>query len=131
MGWVAFIVTVIVFSFVMSDINKQNKRLRKKVKELEQRLNGEIVGEDSIFTQVIETVHETPVVNSILDVVQEQEDVGADSISVQKEKPKSEYSAKGIKNTLILISGAVFIILAAIVFLLSTWNHLPNVLKLL
>ena len=34
-----------------------------------------------------------------------------------------------MKNVMILVSGAILIVLSAIVFLMSTWNVIPNFVK--
>ena len=47
------------------------------------------------------------------------------SNSVKKEK----YTDKEIKNSLIMITGAILIVLAAIIFLTSTWNITHNIIK--
>ena len=42
---------------------------------------------------------------------------------------EKKYSNKDIKNTLILITGSVLLILSAILFLATTWNSTNNILK--
>lgn len=47
----------------------------------------------------------------------------------QKIKLKKEKEERERKNTTILITGAILIVLSAIVFLMSTWYTIPNILK--
>ena len=46
--------------------------------------------------------------------------------SFNMESPKDKETSR---NTMILVSGAILIVLAAIVFLLSNWNTIPDILK--
>ncbi len=47
----------------------------------------------------------------------------------EKQRIKKKIEEQERKNTSILITGAILIVLAAIVFLLSTWNSIPDILK--
>lgn len=47
----------------------------------------------------------------------------------QKQVKKQTMTKEKSKNVLILVSGSIFIVLSAIVFLMSTWNVIPNILK--
>ncbi len=50
-------------------------------------------------------------------------------VTASKVKPKIEMSEKEIKNSTILVTGAVLILIAAIVFLTSTWNTTLDIVK--
>ena len=48
---------------------------------------------------------------------------------ILERKLRKERQEKETKNTTILITGAILIVLAAIVFLMSTWNTVSNIIK--
>ena len=50
-------------------------------------------------------------------------------VIVPNSKPKNEMSEKEIKNSTILVTGAILILIAAIVFLTSTWNTTLDLVK--
>ncbi len=66
-----------------------------------------------------------PQYNNMPNMSQNQQYNNMQNMNVQKITKSDE----GIKNKFILMTGAILIVLAAIVFLTSTWNVIPNILK--
>ena len=81
--------------------------------------------EDGISTEnFIKNIENTPEITDRVNL----ENVRHDGNNV-KVTERVAVSKEDSRNTLILSAGAVFIILAAIVFLISTWYVIPNIIK--
>ena len=87
------------------------------------------IGADGVLEEVSETAAIKK--DNIFEVPNEELQVGM----YEKESIKSsdessiEYDKSSNKNTAILVTGAILIVLSAIVFLTSTWDIIPNLLK--
>ena len=97
-------------SKMSEDLNKQeifkSERLSKQVASQAEQFNKQVVPQNAKNERKVLTEEE--------------------KIRLQKIKEKQEYERK---NTTILTVGSILIVLAAIVFLMSTWNAISNVLK--
>ena len=130
---VVLIVVIVVSLNKRNDLKNENEQLRRELERWKK------------------TVRELKEANGVAEVAQKQEAANEPRVSVEKvEKSyanevvqkahyseaekheienKNEYENRRKKNTSILISGAILIVLAAIVFLTSTWNTIPDLLK--
>ncbi len=98
-------ILLIIFIAYVYSTSKKIEKLEKEIKELKQNKDKKI----------------EPVVKEV------QKDVSVNQVIKEKKKVNPNEQ----KNTSILITGALLIILSAIVFLTSTWNAIPNLLKTL
>ena len=113
-----FILFIVIFVLAMNlrDALKDKDLLLKKVTKLEKEIS-ELKGEKVEKVEKIETAKVEPKVES-KPVTQ--------TPRVKKSKPKND---ENVKNKYILMTGAILIVLAAIVFLTSTWYTIPNIVK--
>ncbi len=102
---VIFIITTII-------LYRKNKDLKKENKELKE--------EQNIFCP-----------NCGYHLTADKEKIYYDIKQKEKEptKPKEKHTEKEIKNSLILITGSILIIISAIFFLTTTWNITHNFIK--
>lgn len=96
-------------------LEKENLLLKKEIKKLKE-VNLEINVEDNAIAN---TVVSTPKTEEKILTEEEK----------QKIKLKKKVEEQERKNTSILITGAILIVLSAIVFLTSAWNSIPNLIK--
>lgn len=143
------IMIIIAIVYVKRQKDDEIKYLKRKVRNLEEKVSilkeyikrkeGGEVNIDVIKNMLTENsqpvkapVHRSIQQNSIERVNYEQvpEVQGVQNIKqVQQKIHKEPMNKEDSRNILILTAGAVFIILAAIVFLVSTWTIIPNILK--
>ena len=129
---------LIILIYLIYTINQKEeaiKRLKKYVNSIRK--------ENETLREYVRKVVNTGEIPESIDVVKEEKiKVLEKANEVQKEviaqreaevktkvKIKDPINKEDTKNTTILALGAVFIILAAIVFLVSTWNVIPNIVK--
>lgn len=116
---------------------KLNEKLNDEVKEElneDMKVNSETIKEIGIqkeYFEENESNQEQEDLEQYLEQQREQQRALSQKFK-EEEKSDKEYELKNEKeqrNTIILITGAVCIVLSAIVFLMSTWNSIPNILK--
>ena len=110
------IICIIIWTTKNKEIEKltyENRKLKEKIKQYE-------LGEIKISKEVKKIESKVKEVEKSVTVRPEQ---------VVSKKPKVDDKEK--KNITILVTGAICIVLAAIVFLISTWATIPNLLKTL
>lgn len=142
------VIAIIVLMYINSTQGEEIKKLKKQVKYLTEKVNvlkeyvrrygnendvNNVVSHKENTYQTTQTVHrvegnvekvsETLVQNNVVNTSVVNNEIKQEKVV----KPK--ISAEDSRNTMILSAGAIFIILAAIVFLVSTWNVIPNILK--
>lgn len=138
---IIFIIYASYSSTTINNLKLENKALKKKLQALlAQKQNDESIlktAEESIVQETVlskqlskndisksEQLNKQIIsqnVNNEKNVLTEEE-----KLRIQKIRNKQEYERK---NTTILTVGSILIVLAAIVFLMSTWNAISNVLK--
>ncbi len=137
---IAVIILIIIIIYNSNDYNNQYKKFKKKIQELEEELaqykkgNKEEIQKE-VLTQVVDKYQEEKVNNkekierneNINNVVKNKEFV--DNTKTTSKKENKQKDDEGVKNKFILMAGAVLIVLAAVVFLTSTWHTIPNVVK--
>lgn len=152
---VVLFIIIIVLSNDVSSLKKENRQLKKNIEKLKRQLlkddepyeiyNGssqqtsnnelafENVQQENNDNEVIynnsseQSIDNEPIYESNYN---DNESLLPDKDEYETLHSKSK-SKKDNKNKVILIAGAVSIVLAAIVFLLSTWSTTPNFLKIL
>ena len=131
---------VVILIYLIYTINQKDEEIKK----LKKYVNS-IRKENETLREYVRKVVNTGEIPESIDVVREETIKQAEKVNViqnevikqrqAEEKPKVAVKVKepinkeDTKNTTILALGAVFIILAAIVFLVSTWNVIPNIVK--
>ena len=123
MAYIGLIVTIILLINAYSDnkyYKKENEELKRKIRSLS--------GQDVELKEKPAQIENTALNQNKIEKV---ENVKQEKIEKQiiEEKKKTPKNTEGIKNKFILMTGAILIVLAAIVFLTSTWETIPNVIK--
>lgn len=120
-----FLILIVVIVYLVrsnSDLNNENSELKKRLSNIDNfcpncgwALNKNIIN-NNFNSQVNynNQINNNIVVNNYNQVI---------------DKEKSKLNSKEIKNSLILISGSILIILSAIIFLTSTWSVTHNFFK--
>lgn len=135
---IIFIIYAVKSSDVINNLKKENKLMSEKIKELEDYINktkssNMISNNNSLdnFNENTEVIKKEIVNKTILseDKIISKEEIKKENLIKEELKKKKEKDDRIRKNTSILITGAVLIVLAAIVFLTSTWNAIPNFVK--
>lgn len=134
--FILIVIAFLIYSYnmnkIIKDLQKENSELKKKlanladlnhvvVSEREIEHNNIDVKEKETLQKLRQTIPSKTVVTEEKKKLTEEEKL---EIRLRKEKKERES-----KNTTILITGAVLIVLAAIVFLMSTWNTVSNIIK--
>lgn len=133
------IIAIIVIVVVIHKFNQKNEEIlslktklrklqeqNKTLKEYIRRFIGEH-SEEEIRAHIASSMGNVEVSKEIVETQKAEKTNGIPEVKeIKKEKVVNKEDSK---NTLILTAGAVFIILAAIVFLISTWNIIPNIVK--
>ena len=105
----------------IKELQKENKELKAKLANLAD-LDKVTVSERAIKENNVQvkTVETKKIIEPKVELSEEEK---------LERKLKKERQERETKNTTILIVGAILIVLAAIVFLMSTWNTVSNVIK--
>ena len=116
MIFILFIIVIFVLAMNLRDALKDKEILLKKVAKLEKEIS-ELKEEKVEKTEKMETAKIEPKVES------------KPVIQTPKAKKIKRKNDENVKNKYILMTGAILIVLAAIVFLTSTWYTIPNIVK--
>lgn len=139
---IALAIIVVIVTTKNSDLKEQNNALKKEIQKLKdiikkleiskttfsesyEKSKTNIIGEDNILSkEAIEknNIYENKTAE-LRAKTYEKEDIRI------SDETSTKYDRSSNKNTAILITGAILIVLSAIVFLTSTWNVIPNILK--
>ena len=139
---IALAIIVVIVTTKNSDLKEQNNALKKEIQKLKdiikkleiskttfsesyEESKTNIIGEDNILSkEAIEknNIYENKTAE-LRAKTYEKEDIRI------SDETSTKYDRSSNKNTAILITGAILIVLSAIVFLTSTWNVIPNILK--
>ena len=135
---VIFLIIVLICN--VKEYKKQREKLIKKILDLEKELalykeNNKVQIDKATITQVVESEQKENSNNK--EIVEKNNRVNneikakdyIDNNQNINQKIKEQRDDEGIKNKFILMVGAILIVLAAIVFLTSTWHTIPNVVK--
>lgn len=132
------IAIIIILIIIIADKDSQCKKLLEENKKLKEKLKENLVL-DSELTKKIEN----PKIQFVEKETNQNQQIWEKYIEQQREEQLSQRfreekkinkenearSEKEQKNISILVTGAICIVLSAIVFLMSTWNSIPNILK--
>ena len=117
---VILIVIIIVLALNLNDNIFEIKRLKNKIKQLEQKIK-QLTNNTEASIEKNTSVQNISMENK--EIIKSNENVTTNQNNI---RVKDEY-----KNNIILVTGSIFIILAAIIFLSSTWRIIPNIIKTL
>lgn len=124
------LLTILIIIAVAYYINKKNNEI-DKLKEENRKLRKslELLKEKNLKTENnVATSSQAVYSKSNIDTnIVEKKELTAEEkeiLRIKKEKLEREK-----KNTTVLLTGAILIVLAAIVFLMSTWNTVSNIVK--
>ena len=113
---------------LIKDLQKENKELKRKLANLTELKNENVsereIEKNNVHIEVEANLQELRKINSESKSVKELTEEEKLEIKLKRERQERE-----TKNTTILITGAILIVLAAIVFLMSTWNTVSNIIK--
>ena len=124
------VLLIIIFLFYVYNMDKTIKNLQKENNELRKKLaNLADLNKVSISEREIEmnNIEAKFVENRPTRIVEVKKELSEEE--KLERKLKREKQERETKNTTILITGAILIVLAAIVFLMSTWNTVSNIVK--
>ena len=124
------VLLIIIFMFYVYNMDKTIKNLQKENNELRKKLaNLADLNKVSISEREIEmnNIEAKFVENRPTRIVEVKKELSEEE--KLERKLKREKQERETKNTTILITGAILIVLAAIVFLMSTWNTVSNIVK--
>lgn len=127
--FISVIFLIILLVIKNSECKKLKEENRKLKEELQKRREVILKAED-VEEQVVEkeTINIQPKKEVIEQIKQEPQAI----VEQEKQELKTKKSVKNKqehKNISILVTGSICIVLAAIVFLMSTWYAIPNILK--
>ena len=107
---IIFAVRINTLSNELIKLKEENDMLHRNIYNMASKLNNQAKKKEKIIKQQPDQEHP----------------IKKESIQDQKViVPKQEIN----KNNLILVTGSIFIIMASLLFLTSTWNILPNIIK--
>lgn len=124
-----FFILTILFLFLYLDQRNQNAILQRHIKRLQQRIDELSMSPKNRVEQVVENIktkiEETKenIIEKVTNVTQERSQKEKEIINEKKMKER--------KVTWILSTGVILVLLAAIVFMVSTWAMIPNFVKTL
>lgn len=130
MIYIALVVVVIIVLKNNSDYKKEVERLKKIINEKELKYNTNTIKNLDSNTKENRSYTESEKNGANRDTIKivEKENRTINEATLNKMQ-KEKKSDEGVKNKFILMTGAVLIVLAAIVFLTSTWYTIPNIIK--
>lgn len=127
---IIFVAIIIYQDRCSEKLKEENTKLKKRIKELEkgiqnQKTKENIITPESVFNNT--TKEEKPLTEiKNVEKVKKETPVSDKKAKVDNEQKKMEQ-----KNIGILITGSVCIVLAAIVFLASSWNIISDIVKII
>ena len=120
---VIFLIYIYNMDKMIKDLQKENKELKRKLANLAD-LDKVSVSERELEANNLQAKSvenkQTKFAEAKKELTEEEK---------LERKLKREKQERETKNTTILITGAILIVLAAIVFLMSTWNTVSNIVK--
>ena len=108
------VVIISVLAYNLKELKEENAKLKK---QLEQYIENKEAN-----------IQQVNINNKLESKVSENEHI-IENTMVNESSYDRNKKRENRKNTMILVSGSILIVLAAIVFLLSTWNTMPNIIK--
>lgn len=126
MIYLALITLLIVLFVENTKYKNENDSLRKEIKELTKE--KVTINKEKMLKNEPEIYGTSEQVNE-KDVISSYENKEKTAFKAQKINHSNSKDENEIKNNFILITGSVLIVIAAIVFLTSTWSSLPNIIK--
>ena len=134
--FILIVIAVLIYAYNMDkkvkDLQKENKELKRKLANLAD-LKSAAVSEREIENNNVQ-VKSVETLQKLRQTIPDNGTVTKEKVELTEEeklerKLRKEKKERETKNTTILITGAILIVLAAIVFLMSTWNTVSNIIK--
>lgn len=130
------LIIVIILIIILVDKNseckkllEENRKLREKLKVNSESNTNINASKEEVIVKEINQAHQVWEQNS-KEEIKKQQVLSQRFVEEQKINKENEIrKQKEQKNISILVTGAICIVLSAIVFLMSTWNSIPNILK--
>ncbi len=129
------LLVICIFILYAYDTNKKISKLQNENKELKKQLENylkeNVVEKKLESTQVTET-HQPQQIQQAQQQpqqAQQTQEIQETQISKEELKARKEKQERESRNTGILVTGALLIVLSAIVFLTSTWYSIANIVK--
>ena len=124
------ILILIILIVLLIDKHSEYKKLLEENKKLKEKLKSESTEKLENINEQVPLIQSNDVSKVSEQYFEEQLELSqhfnADTKVSTANKTRNE---KEQKNISILVTGAICIVLSAIVFLMSTWNSIPNILK--
>ena len=125
---IGLLIAVIILAINNGTLNKQVKELKKRLKEYENGEYKENVNTNQIATEQNRVSVNNNPIESNASINKQVAPSNYQSVKTETVKAKKSNDGSS-KNILILISGSILIVLSAIVFLVTTWNTIPDAIK--
>ena len=124
---ISSIVIIGVFFSMLNDEKKIVKRQEEKIRQLEKMLKEK----EGINVNQIKQKQENVVINNEKQNIEQKQQVTTinEKSYIEEKSYLEDNNIDDLKNNAILITGSIFIVLAAIIFLTSTWSIIPNIIK--
>ena len=138
---IGLLISTLVLYSKNTKLQRDIRRLKKQIQELQNSNNAHIQRNNitipNAAVKVAYKVDVKPEINNYEEkvenqVTQEKQESQAPVMSQEEKiqyREKTEEEKQNERNTIILVTGATLIILAAILFLTSTWSIIPNIIK--
>jgi len=131
-----YFVLVLIFGFIIMNMNSENKTLKRENQKLREKIRQlKLTNESSSNNDEPITTDSKEEIKDVRREVQLPPRTGSIPKRIDRPIVRKQIKERPIrdetetKNTAILVAGAICIVLAAIVFLTSTWNMIPDILK--
>lgn len=125
--FIGLIVAVIILASENNKLKDENNKLKKELSKYRNNSQDENEKINEKLYNTAQATKNSTVSNNINTSIRTTANI-QNRVS-QRQVKKQKMTKEQSKNVMILISGAIFIILSAIVFLMSTWNVIPNIIK--
>lgn len=128
----------------INQLKKENEKLKKQLsnyinlKNNENQENSDVIQDESSKIPNVQNINSRQTILS-RQTIPSRQTILSNSTKAEKRllteeekielRRKKELAERERKNTTVLITGAILIVLAAIVFLMSTWNTVSNIIK--
>lgn len=139
-----FILVILFFAYIyysnskIENLQQENAKLKKQLSNLTKQENLELLNKTENQENLNQTIHNIQTIStrqtiSNKEIISKSNSTIVDKCLTEEEKIEIqrnvERKEREKKNTTVLITGAILIVLAAIVFLMSTWETISNIIK--
>ena len=157
MLYVIIVILIIVLvdkHFQFKKLVEKYQRLGKELEQLKSKINSQEISQDFIAKNSIESMRTEEQSSEPIEtgekcpkckkpfkdedvfctncgnrLKESFDDYAKQQVTVEKQREKAARNDKELKNITILVTGAICIVLSAVVFLMSTWSTIPDLVK--